>query len=255
MPVRTNRMKQKLREGQSVFGGLLRTPEPTFVEVLGYAGYDYVVLDAEHGAHSFEALDTLILSAYASNVTPIVRINDNTPGLIMRVLDLGAQGVLVPHIRNADDARRAVSAALYPPDGSRGIGPNRGSQFGAIPYDEYFKSINEEVAVMLMMEEAGAVEAIDAITDVRGITALSIGLSDLSGSLGVPGQANHPSVQAAVDTLMSMAARKGIPVSLSVRGVEEVRDALKRGARMASIGTLETVLYQALKGWLQHVTT
>jgi 4-hydroxy-2-oxoheptanedioate aldolase len=255
MPVRTNRMKQKLREGQPVFGGLLRTPEPSLVEVLGYAGYDYVVLDAEHGAHSFEALDTLILSAYASNVTPVVRINDNAPGLIMRVLDLGAQGVLVPHIRNADDARRAVSAALYPPDGSRGIGPNRGSQFGAIPNDEYFKSINEEVAVMLMMEEAGAVEAIDAITDVKGITALSIGLSDLSGSLGVPGQANHPSVQAAVDKLMGMAARKGIPVSLSVRGVDEVRDALKRGARLASIGTLETVLYQALKGWLQHVTT
>jgi 2-keto-3-deoxy-L-rhamnonate aldolase RhmA len=254
MPVRINRMKQKLREGQPVFGGLLRTPEPSLVEVLGYAGYDYVVLDAEHGAHSFEALDTQILSAYASNVTPVVRINDNAPGLIMRVLDLGAQGVLVPHIRNADDARRAVSAALYPPDGSRGIGPNRGSQFGAIPNDEYFKSINQEVAVMLMMEEAGAVEAIDAITDVKGITALSIGLSDLSGSLGVPGQANHPSVQAAVDTLMGMAARKGIPVSLSVRGIEEVRDALKRGARLASIGTLETVLYQALKGWLQHVT-
>jgi 2-keto-3-deoxy-L-rhamnonate aldolase RhmA len=254
MPVRINRMKQKLREGQPVFGGLLRTPEPSLVEVLGYAGYDYVVLDAEHGAHSFEALDTLILSAYASNVTPVVRINDNAPGLIMRVLDLGAQGVLVPHIRNADDARRAVSAALYPPDGSRGIGPNRGSQFGAIPNDEYFKSINQEVAVMLMMEEAGAVEAIDAITDVKGITALSIGLSDLSGSLGVPGQANHPSVQAAVDTLMGMAARKGIPVSLSVRGIEEVRDALKRGARLASIGTLETVLYQALKGWLRHVT-
>jgi 4-hydroxy-2-oxoheptanedioate aldolase len=253
MPVRTNRLKQKLRQGQSVFGGLLRTPEPTLVEVLGYAGYDYVVLDAEHGAHSFEALDTLILTAYASDITPIVRVNENAPGLIMRVLDIGAQGVLVPHITNADDARRAISAALYPPEGSRGIGPNRGSQFGAIPGEEYFKSINDEVAVMLMMEEAGAVESIEAITDVKGITALSIGLSDLSGSLGVPGQASHPSVQAAVDRLMTVAARKGVPVSLSVRGVEEVRDALKRGARLASIGTLETVLYQALRGWLQQV--
>jgi 4-hydroxy-2-oxoheptanedioate aldolase len=98
------------------------------------------------------------------------------------------------------------------------------------------------------------VEAIDAITNVKGITALSIGLSDLSGSLGVPGQANHPTVQAAVDTLMAMAARKGIPVSLSVRGVDEVRDALKRGARLASVGTLGTVLYQALKGWHENVT-
>jgi 4-hydroxy-2-oxoheptanedioate aldolase len=254
MPVRVNRMKQKLRQGQSVFGGLLRTPEPTLVEVLGYAGYDYVVLDAEHGAHSFEALDTLILAAYASDITPIVRVNENAPGLIMRVLDIGAQGVLVPHIHNAEDARRAIAAALYPPDGARGIGPNRGSQFGAIPSDEYFKAINDEVAVMLMMEEAGAVEAIDAITNVKGITALSIGLSDLSGSLGVPGQANHPTVQAAVETLMAVAARKGIPVSLSVRGVEEVRDALKKGARLASVGTLETVLYQALRGWLQNVT-
>jgi hypothetical protein len=104
------------------------------------------------------------------------------------------------------------------------------------------------------MEEAGAVENIETITDVTGITALSIGLSDLSGSLGVPGQANHPSAQAAVDTLMAVAARKGIPVSLSVRGVEEARHALKKGARLASVGTLETVLYQALKGWLQDVT-
>jgi 2-keto-3-deoxy-L-rhamnonate aldolase RhmA len=255
MPVRPNLMKQKLRQGQPVFGGLLRTPEPTMIEVLGYAGYDYVVLDAEHGAHSFEALDTLILTAFASQVTPIVRVNDNTPGLIMRVLDIGAQGVLVPHIKNADDARRAVSAALYPPDGARGIGPNRGSQFGAIPGDEYFKSINEEVAVMLMMEEAGAVETIDAITQVKGITALSIGLSDLSGSLGVPGQPNHPSVQVAVEKLMAAAARQDLPVSLSVRSPDEVRDALKRGARLASVGTLETVLYQALKGWLQQVTT
>jgi 4-hydroxy-2-oxoheptanedioate aldolase len=254
MPVRTNRMKQKLRDGQPVFGGLLRTPEPTLVEVLGYAGYDYVVLDAEHGAHSFEALDTLILTAYASGVTPIVRVNENTPGLIMRVLDIGAQGVLVPHIKTAADAHRAVAAALYPPDGSRGIGPNRGSQFGAIPGDEYFPAINDEVAVMLMMEEADAVEAIDSITDVKGVAALSIGLSDLSGSLGVPGQVNHPSVQAAVDRLMAVAARKGLPVSLSVRSVEEVRDALKKGARLASVGTLETVLYQALKGWLQNVT-
>jgi 4-hydroxy-2-oxoheptanedioate aldolase len=253
MPVRTNRMKQKLRAGQPVFGGLLRTPEPTLVEVLGYAGYDYVVLDAEHGAHSFEALDTLILTAYASNITPIVRVNENRPGLIMRVLDIGAQGVLVPHIKTPDDARRAVAAALYPPDGTRGIGPNRGSQFGAIPSDEYFKAINEEVAVLLMMEEAEAVESIAAITDVQGITALSIGLSDLSGSLGVPGQAHHPSVEAAVDEVMGVAARKGVPVSLSVRSVAEVRDALKRGARLASVGTLETVLYQAVKTWIEHV--
>lgn len=253
MPVRPNRLKQKLRQGQAVFGGLLRTPEPTMVEVLGYAGYDYVVLDAEHGAHSFEALDTLILTAYASDITPIVRVNENSPGLIMRVLDIGAQGVLVPHIKGPEDARRAVAAALYPPDGARGIGPNRGSQFGAIPSQEYFKSINDAVAVLLMMEEAEAVENIEAITEVKGITALSIGLSDLSGSLGVPGQADHPSVQAAVDKLMAAAARKGIPVSLSVRSVEEVREALHKGARMASIGTLETVLYQALKGWLAQV--
>jgi 4-hydroxy-2-oxoheptanedioate aldolase len=125
----------------------------------------------------------------------------------------------------------------------RGIGPNRGSQFGAIAGDEYVKPINDEVAVMLMMKEADAVENIGAITDVAGITALSIGLSNLSGSLGVLGQANHPSVQSAVDIMMAVAARKGIPVSLSVRSVEEVRDALKKGARLASVGTLETVLY------------
>jgi 2-keto-3-deoxy-L-rhamnonate aldolase RhmA len=104
-----------------------------------------------------------------------------------------------------------------------------------------------------MMEEAEAVEKIEAITEVHGVTALSIGLSDLSGSLGGPGQANHPSVHAAVETLMAAAARRGLPASLSVCSVDEVQAALKKGARMASIGTMATVLYQALKGWLERV--
>lgn len=253
MPVRPNHLKHKLRAGQAAFGGLLRTPEPAMVEVLGYAGYDYLIIDAEHGAHSFEALDALILTAYNSTMTPIVRVNENAPGLIMRVLDLGAQGVLVPHVSGAEDARRAIAAAMYPPQGIRGIGPNRGSQFGAIPSSEYFATMNDEIAVLLMIEEVKAVENIEEIASVPGITALSIGLSDLSGSFGVPGQASHPSVQAAVEKVMAVAARKGVPVSLSVRGIEEVREALRKGARLASIGALETVLLQATRHWLQEV--
>ena len=253
MPVRPNRFKQRLRDGHTVFGGLLRTPEPVLVEVLGSAGYDYVVLDAEHGAHSFEALDALILAAYASNITPIVRVSENTPALIMRVLDVGAQGVLVPHIKNPEGAVAAVSAALYPPEGARGIGLNRASQFGAMSGVEYFATINREVAVLLMIEEAVAVESIEDIVAVPGITSLSIGLSDLSGSLGVPGQEDHPSVQAAADTVMQVAERQGIPVGLSVRSIEDVRKALKKGARLASVGGLETVLHQALRGWIVNL--
>ncbi len=250
MSVRPNRFKQRLRDGHTVFGGLLRTPEPVLVEVLGSAGYDYVVLDAEHGAHSFEALDALILAAYASNITPIVRVSENTPALIMRVLDVGAQGVLVPHIKIPEEALAAVSAALYPPEGTRGIGLNRASQFGAMSGAEYFASINREVVVVLMIEEAGAVESIEDIVAVPGITSLSIGLSDLSGSLGVPGQEDHPSVQAAADKVMQVAERQGIPVGLSVRSIEDVRQALKKGARLASVGGLETVLHRALRAWI-----
>jgi 4-hydroxy-2-oxoheptanedioate aldolase len=108
-------MKQQLRQDQPVFGGSLRTPEPTVVEVLSDAGDDHAVLDGEHGAQSCEAPEILMLTAYASDITAVVR-----------VLDLGAQGVLVPHIKSSEDARRAV-AALYPPAGQRGIGPSRGA--------------------------------------------------------------------------------------------------------------------------------
>jgi 2-keto-3-deoxy-L-rhamnonate aldolase RhmA len=114
MPVRPNRMKQKLREGLPVFGGLIRTPEPTLVEVLGYAGYDNVVLAAEHGAHSFEALDTLILTAYASAITPIVRVNENTPGLIGASSTLAPKASLCPILRPR--TTRVVPSQLpYPP--------------------------------------------------------------------------------------------------------------------------------------------
>src|SRR5438128_2371382 len=113
MPVRVNQLKRSLREGKTVFGSAVRLPEPGLVEILGYAGFDYVVIDGEHGSMGWAEMERMILAGYAAGTTPIVRVAENEAALIMRTLDLGAMGVLVPHVASAPDAERFRSGALY----------------------------------------------------------------------------------------------------------------------------------------------
>ena len=112
--------------------------------------------------------------------------------MVMRALDIGAMGVLVPHCRNADEAQKLVNGALYPPQGKRGVGPSRGIKFGAVSATDYYANINNEVSVHAMIEDAEAVETIDEIVEIEGLDVLHVGTSDLAASLGVPGQPLHP---------------------------------------------------------------
>ena len=174
MHIRTNPMKQKLQNGALVFGVGARLPEPGIVEVLGYAGVDYVRIDGEHGSISWTAMERMILAAYAVGTTPIVRIYENNAAMIMRALDLGAMGILVPHCCNAEDAQRIVNGALYPPQGKRGVGPGRGIKFGAVSTEDYYAGINDEIIVTAMIEDAEAIENIDEIVEIQGLDVLNI---------------------------------------------------------------------------------
>src|SRR5437867_8219637 len=132
MPVRTNKLKRALREGKTVFGSSVRLPEPGLVEALGYAGFDYVLIDGEHGSMGWADMERMILAAFAADTTPIVRVLKNEPELVMRALDIGAMGILAPHVCTKADACQLKDGALYPPDGHRGVGVGRGAMWGAI---------------------------------------------------------------------------------------------------------------------------
>ena len=250
MQIRTNPMKRKLQEGVAVFGVGARLPEPGIVEILGYAGLDYVRIDGEHGSIGWGAMERMILAAYAAGITPIVRIYENNEAMIMRALDLGAMGILVPHCRDAHDARQIVNGALYPPQGKRGVGPGRSIKFGAVSTEDYYAGINDEIIVAAMIEDAEAIENIDEIVEIEGIDVLSIGKSDLAASLGVTGQTSHPRVIEASERVLAAAASKRIAVGCPVGTVEEGIKVMSRGFRVLSCGNAETFL---LKGVQQHL--
>lgn len=250
MNIRSNRMKKKLKAGELVFSASVRLPEPGLVEVMGYAGIDYVLIDAEHGSIGWTEMERMILAAYAADTTPVVRVHENNEAMIMRALDVGAMGILVPHCRNAAEAQQIVNGALYPPQGKRGVGPSRGIKFGAVSASDYYAGINDEIVVCVMIEDAEAVDNIDEIVEIEGIDVLNVGTSDLAASLGVPGQPLHAKVAEASETVLAAATRKGIAVGYPTRSIDDGLQAIQRGFRVISCGNAAPLLLQAVQQYL-----
>lgn len=243
MPIRQNKLKRLLREGKTIFGSSVRLPEPGLVEALGFAGFDYVLIDGEHGSMGWADTERMILAAHAADTTPIVRVLKNEPELVMRALDIGAMGILVPHVCNEVDARRLKDGALYPPDGRRGVGVGRVGQWGAIPMDEYFRTINAEIVLLGLIEDAEAIENIDAIAAV-GLDVLWLGTHDLAASYGLLGQVSHPRVLAAGDRVVAACKRTNVAVGFPARNPDDARDAIRRGYRAIGYGSAETYVVQ-----------
>ncbi len=237
-----NLMKAKLREGKPVLGGICRLAYPTSIEAMGYAGLDWVLIDSEHGSMGFETAEVMSMYAYATGVTPIMRVHTLSESLIMRALDIGAQGVLVPHVCTAEDAKLVADAAHYLPKGTRGVGPGRGTRFGAIPAAEYFAMSNEEVITLVMIEDAEAIDNIEAIAAVEGIHILNIGTSDLSQSLGVSGDFKHPKVLDAIEKTRAAADKYGKWVAFPARSKAEAAECVKAGYHATIVGTDTSIL-------------
>ncbi len=209
--LRPNELRARLAAGRRVHGLINSVPAPLLVEMIGYAGFDFVILDLEHAGVNPQTLEDLIRAAECCGLTPLVRVPGVEPGPILRALDAGAMGIVVPRVRDAGQAREAVRAARYHPLGERGISGGRTTGFGTLPLIEYMAMANREVMVVAMIEDASGVEHIDAIAAVPGIDMVLEGAIDLSQSLGVPGQAQHPSVQDAIHRVAAACRTRGVP--------------------------------------------
>jgi 4-hydroxy-2-oxoheptanedioate aldolase len=229
----------------------VRLPEPGLVEALGYAGFDYVLIDGEHGAIGLAEMERMILAAYAAATTPIVRVLKNEPELVMQALDLGAMGVLVPHVCTEADARRFREGALYAPDGRRGVGVGRGACWGAVSMAEYFQTINSEIVLMAMIEDAEAIENIEAIAAV-GLDILFVGTHDLAASYGLLGQVAHPRVLAAGDRVVAAGKRWNRAIGFPARNPADAGEALRRGYRAIGYGSAEGYVVQHGRAFLDQ---
>jgi 4-hydroxy-2-oxoheptanedioate aldolase len=215
--MRINTLKQKLRDGKAVFGAMITFPAPPVVEMLGYMGFDWVLIDNEHGSIAVDASEEMIRAAELTGIAPIVRPVANRPDVIAPFLDRGAWGVQVPHVNTRDEAEAAVSACKYFPEGERGIfSSGRPAEYGfGGSTQEYVAKANANTLVCLMLEEAVAVENIAEIVKVRGVDVLFIGSGDLSQSMGYPGQPTHPEVQALMERGVKQIREAGISAGVS----------------------------------------
>ena len=207
----TNPMKRKLLAGQPAFGVSVMFPSPHAVDMLGRLGFDWVLIDCEHGSISVESVEIMVLAAEAAGITPIARPPVNSFEAICQLMDRGVMGVQVPHVNTAEDARRAVEAVKYHPLGERGLAAGvRSSAYGyGLSMSEYAEQSNEETLVCVQLEEGQAVDNVEQIMGVEGVDVLFVGPSDLSQSLGYPGRPDTPVVQQAMEHVFSTARAAG----------------------------------------------
>lgn len=226
MPVLRNLTKKRLDEGGMAIGLGLRQARTVDTGMIARTcGFDYLFIDCEHNSMDVSVTAEICVAALGQQITPIVRVVGKEPFHSTRALDNGAQGVMIPHVDTAEEARAIVDALRYPPLGHRSI--SRASPligFESEPLEEFMRQANEEIMLVMMLESPGAIEQADAIAAVPGVDALLIGTNDLCAEMGIHGQFGHERVAAAYETMVASCRKHGKHAGMA--GVRE--DALAR---------------------------
>ncbi|PLR45742.1 2-dehydro-3-deoxyglucarate aldolase [Chimaeribacter arupi] len=231
-----NLFRQKLLQGDTLIGCWCALANPTSAEVLGLAGFDWLLLDGEHAPNDITTFVPQLMALKGSPSAAVVRPPYNEPVIIKRLLDIGFYNFLIPFVETAEQARNAVAATRYPPAGIRGVSvSHRSNNYGLVP--EYFTSINDNIAVMVQIESQPGIDNIDEIAAVDGIDGLFVGPSDLAATLGYLGQANHPEVQAAIRHIFDRARAHGKPSGILAPVEADARRYLEMGATFVAVGS------------------
>ncbi|OAH29639.1 5-keto-4-deoxy-D-glucarate aldolase [Corynebacterium stationis] len=217
-------------------GLFISSGSETNAEIAASAGFDWLLIDAEHSPYGLGTVTSLLRTVAAYPATPVVRIPVNDTVLIKQYLDLGAQSLMVPMVHNAEQAEKAVAAMHYPPRGVRGIGAAlaRSSRFNGV--DDYLNKASETVSLTVQVESAEAVENAAEIAAVDGVDAIFIGPSDLAASMGLLGQQQHPDVLAAVDTTFKAVRDAGKLVGINAFNLEQAQAYIDAGASFVCVG-------------------
>lgn len=200
------RLLENIRNKKLSIGPFSKSCDSAIIECIGLAGFDFVIIDLEHGPNSMETAQNLVRAATLYQVTPIIRVNENNESMISKALDIGAQGVQVPQINNEQSARNVINAARFSPSGNRGVCRYvRAAEYSKKNKNDYFEDSNKNTLIIIQIEGKKGLENIDSILQVEGIDIVFIGPYDLSQSMGVPGQTNHPKVLEAMKMITEKA--------------------------------------------------
>jgi 2-keto-3-deoxy-L-rhamnonate aldolase RhmA len=198
--MKENRVKSIIKAGGLAIGTYVSLADPAIVEIIGLAGYDAAFIDMEHTSFDLKTVEEMIRAADLVGITSIIRVPDNNEKTILRILDMGAQGIQVPHIANRADAEAAVKAVRYPPLGDRGAaGSSRAARYGTVPMSEHVATSNEQIVLSVMIEDMEALNDIEGIASIPGLDLIVVGPADMSRALGVLGTSNHPLLRSTVE--------------------------------------------------------
>jgi 2-dehydro-3-deoxyglucarate aldolase/4-hydroxy-2-oxoheptanedioate aldolase len=240
--------RQRLAAGETLLGASISFTDPRVSDALADS-VDFLWIDLEHSFMSPEALSGHLLAARGRNKPGLVRVTGSSTPFIKPVLDMGADGIIVPQVRSAAEVRQIVSDCRYPPQGTRGFGPRVPSNYGREDSASYIDRANRELFVAVQIENAEALAALDDILAIPGLDSLVIGPWDLSGSLGMLGEVEHPTVVAAIETIIAQSRAAGLAVGAGM-GTDATYAArmARRGVQWLQVGGDSGYLVHAIDG-------
>lgn len=240
-------VKQKLDAGQTVFGSFLKLDSPPIAELYGLAGFDFLIVDAEHGCFSHAGIENIIRTCEGAGMSTVIRTQDAEEANILHVLDSGASGIQVPSLKSAAEVRDVIRKAKYWPLGQRGSARAcRAAGYGTVP--DYEQRANRETLVSVHVENKEMVEEVEALCAIDELDVLFIGPGDLSASLGHPGNASHPDVVAAIDRVIEVAAGRkhlGTVVANAAQAEAYAARGVRYFAWLSDLGMIRSALSAA----------
>ncbi|MDR1920532.1 MAG: aldolase [Candidatus Adiutrix sp.] len=243
----TNRLKKKFKDGQAAIGAFVRLNSVS-MEVLGLTGWDFAIIDVEHGVHTMEDVSNMIRAARSVGLTSIVRTPGPEPVNIQRCLDAGAQGVQVPQLTSLKEVEDACRAARYYPLGNRGSCPfNASTGYSTVPFPEHMESSNREVMLALHVENVWAADNIDKILEMPGIDVIFCGPYDLSQSMGIPGQTEAPALMEKMKKVFAACRAKNVTSGVFASNPEKAGFWAEQGVQYLACSADVHFLAQSLK--------
>lgn len=245
-----NTVKTKLDAGESVFGCFLPVPSPEMVELIALGGFDFVLIDAEHGPITPESAYPMVLAAEARGIEAFARVGEAERQVVLKYLDVGVSGLMAPQVNTVDHARASITATRYAPVGIRGLAGMRTFDYGLKrSLDTFVQPLNDRVMTILQFEHVETLNVLDDILAVPGLDCLFVGPSDLAQSMGFPGQPNHPDVTKVADEVVARAKEASIPVGTVAYSIDLAKAAQQRGFTMI-VATAVGLLGNAAKAYL-----
>ncbi len=252
--MRPNTPLRTWRDGGQTVGGWLSIGNAFSAEMMAHVGFDWVCIDMQHGMIDYNDLKTMLPAISTTETIPYVRVPWNDPATIMKALDAGAYGVIVPLVNNRAEAERAVAACRYPPDGIRSFGPIRGAVYGG---RGYVQEANTELACIVMIETAEALENLDEILSTPGVDACYIGPSDLAYAIGLApvGDNNDPKHVETVNRIAATCRRHNVAIGIHTSSLEYTRRYLEQGFHMVTLGTDSAFMQRMARKELSEART